>query len=192
VSWDLWFAAAWGLWIVSWVLASLWSSPIVSRPPARWELAYRIPTAIGAALMFFDLGRRHAGAALWPLPDLTQGLLLALALAGFGFAWWARVTLGALWSGSVSRKEEHAVVETGPYALVRHPIYTGLILALLATAFYRAELTSLVGCLIIIVATFGKARLEEGFLRRELGAEAYDGYARRVPMLVPIPWRRTG
>jgi protein-S-isoprenylcysteine O-methyltransferase Ste14 len=105
--------------------------------------------------------------------------------AGILFTWWARIHIGRLWSGSITRKEDHHVVDTGPYALVRHPIYTGLILALLATAAAQATANALAGAVLLNVGFWLKARAEERFLMAELGADAYDAYRRRVPMLVP-------
>jgi protein-S-isoprenylcysteine O-methyltransferase Ste14 len=111
--------------------------------------------------------------------------LVAVAIAGFAFTWWARLHLGRLWSSSVTRKADHHVVETGPYAIVRHPIYTGLLFAIAATVGMRASLATLAAAFLIVSGIYVKARLEEEFLRAELGADAYDAYARRVPMLIP-------
>ena len=102
------------------------------------------------------------------------------------FAWWARIHLGRLWSGTITRKENHHVVDSGPYALVRHPIYTGLIAAIAATAAAQATVTGLLGAALIAFGLWLKARVEEDFLTAELGADAYGAYRGRVPMLVPF------
>ncbi len=94
--------------------------------------------------------------------------------------------MGALWSGAIVRKEGHHIVETGPYALVRHPIYTGLIVAIFATAAAQATVTGLIGAALVAIGLWLKARVEERFLTAELGADAYAAYRRRVPMLVPF------
>src|SRR5262245_7695335 len=99
--------------------------------------------------------------------------------------WWARIHLGQLWSSSVTRKEHHRVVDTGPYAIVRHPIYTGLLLAIIGTVLLRGTIISLTGSALMAAGIYIKARLEEEFLHQQLG-EPYDAYARRVPMLVPF------
>jgi protein-S-isoprenylcysteine O-methyltransferase Ste14 len=114
-------------------------------------------------------------------------MLDAAALCGFAFTWWARMHLGQLWSSSVTRKTNHQVVDTGPYALVRHPIYTGVIVATVATAVQRGTALSLTGAALMILGWYVKARLEERFLREQLGPDNYDAYARQVPMLVPLP-----
>jgi protein-S-isoprenylcysteine O-methyltransferase Ste14 len=112
--------------------------------------------------------------------------MVAVAAGGFLFAWWARIYLGGLWSGSITRKEGHTVVDTGPYRIVRHPIYTGILTAAVATAVTTGTAHAILGALLLIVGYWMKARLEESFLREQLGAEAYDSYRRRVPMLLPF------
>jgi protein-S-isoprenylcysteine O-methyltransferase Ste14 len=91
-----------------------------------------------------------------------------------------------LWSASVTRKENHRIIDTGPYALVRHPIYTGIILASVATTAVKGSGFAVAGLAIIVVGYWMKARLEERFLREELGARAYDAYARKTAMLIPF------
>jgi protein-S-isoprenylcysteine O-methyltransferase Ste14 len=115
---------------------------------------------------------------------------VAVVLAGLLFTWWARVHLGRLWSSSVTRKADHHVVDTGPYGIVRHPIYTGIILASLATAGMRGTALAWLGAGVMTTGWVIKARLEEEFLRDQLGTETYGEYARRVPMLVPHPGRK--
>jgi protein-S-isoprenylcysteine O-methyltransferase Ste14 len=112
--------------------------------------------------------------------------MAALTLAGFAFCWWARIHLGRLWSGHITRKEGHRIIDTGPYAFVRHPIYTGIILASFATAIEKGTAVALTGAAIMTIGWYIKARIEERFLREELGAADYDSYAHRVAMLVPF------
>ena len=82
-------------------------------------------------------------------------------------------------------KESHQIVDTGPYGLVRHPIYTGLIVAGAATAMLEAKALSLLGYALMVGGLWIKARLEERFLKAELGEAAYVAYARRTGMLLP-------
>ena len=85
------------------------------------------------------------------------------------------------------RKEDHRIVDTGPYSIVRHPIYTGLIWAIAVSAVAVGTILSMLGIGVVILGFWLKARLEERFLMQELGPEAYDGYRHRVPMLLPLP-----
>jgi protein-S-isoprenylcysteine O-methyltransferase Ste14 len=173
---------AWIAWLISWFAAAAWSNRTIKRPTVRREVVYRVVTMIGAILMFNGGSRR---AVVWqPNPSIAW-LLFALTLAGFAFIWWARLHLGRLWSSSVTRKEHHHIVDTGPYAVVRHPIYAGLLLAIVATMLARLTPGTIAGAALISAGIYVKARLEEEFLREQLG-EAYVAYARRVPMLVPF------
>lgn len=178
---------AWLAWLLSWFLAAGWSRTTERRPSPRAEGAYRVVTVVGAILLF-DLHRSWAWtmARVWrPTPE-TEWMLVAVTLCGFLFAWWARLTLGALWSSGVTRKVDHEIVSAGPYRIVRHPIYSGLLLSVLATAALRGTAAAGAGAACFVIGWVIKARLEERFLRRELGEDRYDAYARRVPMLVPF------
>jgi protein-S-isoprenylcysteine O-methyltransferase Ste14 len=131
---------------------------------------------LAAAAWSGETVRRPDGAA-WPFVAVTGG--------GVVLAWWARVHIGRLWSSTITRKAEHHVVDTGPYALVRRPIYSGLTLSAVATALLMGTPTACAGGAVMALGWYVKARLEARFLREQLGA-AYEAYARRVPMLVPF------
>lgn len=189
----------WDFWLVTWIAASLWSNRTVKRPGVSREIRYRVLALLGFALLFASplyIMHNHwhfgeppgiLGWRLRPHPAAAIGwAMVALAALGIAFAWWARVHLGRLWSGSITRKQEHRVVDSGAYAIVRHPIYTGLLTAAIATAGATGTVHTVLGALVLIVAYWMKATLEEHFLREELGPEAYDSYRRRVPMLVPF------
>ena len=178
--------ALWLAWAVSWVAASVWSSRAEKRPALGKELWYRLVLAAGG-LIFAVPSSRPGQIRLWPLMNLPSVWgCIAVATLGFAFTWWARVYLGDLWSGWVTKKADHHIVDSGPYGIVRHPIYTGLLLAVLATMVAKGTVFGLIGSLVIALGIWMKARLEEQFLRGELGSEAYDSYRRRVPMLVPF------
>ena len=178
---------AWVAFFVSWFIAAFWADPAARRPGLGAESLYRVVTFVGAVLLFGIYGHSYRGPGrLWFFPDDVEWVLFGVAVLGFLFAWWARVYLGRLWSSSVTRKADHHVVDSGPYAIVRHPIYTGILLAAIATAAQKGTLWAVTGVLIWTLGFWIKARLEERFLREQLGAEAYDSYRRRVPMLVPF------
>lgn len=176
--------AAWVLWVVSWVVAARWSSRPAKRPLVGEEAAYYILMVIGIVLMFVQFRDPSDWALLWITPLWLQWVLVGVQVAGLAFTWWARLHLGTLWSARVTRKEGHRIVDTGPYGLVRHPIYTGLIVALVATVLAFAGWINLAGVAILIVSFVLKAKLEERFLKQELGAAGYEAYQRRVPMLI--------
>jgi protein-S-isoprenylcysteine O-methyltransferase Ste14 len=185
----------WIIWAVSWLVAAFWSSRAQNRLGFGAEAAYRALTLSGFFLLFATGPRSVTAhrlvpsswaAPLWTLPDSAAWAMVGVGVAGFAFAWWARIHLGALWSGSITRKAEHRIVDTGPYGLVRHPIYTGLIAAAAALAAVKASPIAIAGFALMTVGYWLKGRMEENFLRSELGAEGYDAYRKRVPMLVPF------
>jgi protein-S-isoprenylcysteine O-methyltransferase Ste14 len=178
--------AAWIVWLISWLAAAAWSDRTVRRPAVRREVLYRVLTLAGAMLMFgFNPDGERADTPLWSVASGIGWVLAGVVMCGFVFVWWARIHLGQLWSSSVTRKEHHHVVDTGPYAIVRHAIYTGLLLAIIATMLLRGTILTVTGSTLIAMGIYVKARVEEEFLRQQLG-ESYDAYARRVPMLVPF------
>ena len=181
----------WLAWWISWMAAAAWSDRVVKRPATRHQIVYRLLAGLGAVLLFGTYGRDlRAGMILWRTPIALAWPLVAVVFAGLLFTWWARIHLGRLWSSSVTRKADHHVVDTGPYGIVRHPIYTGIILASAATAAMRGTVLAWLGACVMTTGWVIKARLEEEFLREQLGAETYGEYARRVPMLAPLPGRR--
>jgi protein-S-isoprenylcysteine O-methyltransferase Ste14 len=121
----------------------------------------------------------------WYVGESTGWLLAGLTAAGFAFCWWARIHLGRLWSSAVTRKHDHHIVDTGPYRIVRHPIYTGIMFASFATAAAIGTPGGVVGAAIMSLGWYVKARVEERFLREQLGAQAYDAYAQKTAMLIP-------
>ena len=179
------FGLLWLAWAISWGIAAFWADRAENRPPLRDEILYRVLLVASALLIFWPAGRARFG-LLWFTPPPLGWTLLVVAVFGIAFAWWARVSLGRLWSGNVTRKADHHVVDTGPYSLVRHPIYTGLLLALYATAIDHGTVMALVGAVVATVSIVIKAQLEERFLSAELGQETYAAYRDRVPMLVPF------
>lgn len=176
----------WVAWLVSWIVAAFWSSRAERRAGMAEELSYRFFMIVGGVLLFVPARGVHGSLRLWQVGWNGAWICAGLTAVGFAFCWWARIHLGLLWSGRVTKKADHHIVETGPYALVRHPIYTGLLLAIGATMVAKGTLYGVAGAAAIMLSIAMKARLEERFLRNELGSAAYDGYARRVPMLVPF------
>ncbi|MER9583598.1 isoprenylcysteine carboxylmethyltransferase family protein [Mesorhizobium sp. M0276] len=175
----------WLIWVVSWAAAAFWADKASKRAGFRAEAPYRAALMTGTILLFIPAHNYVGRLRLWS-PNLAEAwICVALIAVGFALCWWARLHLGRLWSGTVTAKAGHRVVDTGPYGLVRHPIYTGLLLAILATMAAKGTVWGVAGALLLTIGIVMKAKLEECFLRSELGS-AYDDYIRRVPMLVPF------
>ena len=182
-----------GLWL-SWILYWLWAARH-AKPNARLEtvgsrLLHAVPLLVAVALLWVDrvpvafLGARIFPATLWPF---WIGALLTTL--GMLFSVWGRVHLGRNWSAVVTVKENHELIDTGPYALVRHPIYTGLIAAIVGSAVARNDWRGVLAVLIAGAALWGKLRLEERWMTEQFGSR-YVAYARRVPALIPFAkWR---
>ena len=166
--------AAWLFFLGYW----LWSARRL-KPSTRAEPAlprffkYWLPIILAILLMWPNawldgnvLGRRI-------LPDTYALALLGLLLivAGVLFACWARYILGSNWSSEVQLKQDHELIERGPYRYVRHPIYTGILLALLGTVVLLGEWRALLGFVIMFVSFWRKLRLEERSEERRVGKE---------------------
>jgi protein-S-isoprenylcysteine O-methyltransferase Ste14 len=108
----------------------------------------------------------------------------AITTGGLLFSVWGRRHLGKNWSQAVTVKKGHELITSGPYALVRHPIYTGLLLAFIGSAVARGEWRGLIAVALVFGALWNKLRLEEKWMRAQFG-ESYEAYSRRVAALVP-------
>jgi protein-S-isoprenylcysteine O-methyltransferase Ste14 len=179
-------ALIWIAWLISWAIGAFFSARTEKHVRTWDSRAYRIPILAGAILLTPWTAELLGEQPLWNPGNTATYVLAVLTLAGTLFTWWARIHLGRFWSNAITRKEGHRVIDTGPYGLVRHPIYTGLIGAMSATAIAVGTVTALLGAFLIAIGLWQKARMEEGFLTSELGADAYGPYCRRVPMLIPF------
>ena len=110
---------------------------------------------------------------------------IALTILGTSFAAWARLHLGGNWSAAIALKKDHTLVRSGPYALVRHPIYTGLAVAMLGSAIAFGHIAGFFGAIVAFAAFLAKARGEESVLLAQFG-DAYAQYARAVHIMIPF------
>jgi protein-S-isoprenylcysteine O-methyltransferase Ste14 len=169
------------------MFAALWSARTVktTRPGERSvELLLTLAGLFALMSPNFPGTSRELSAPLYSLGIIPAELLVALVACGFVFCWWARIHLGKMWSANITLKEEHRIIDTGPYALVRHPIYTGILLSAWATAAAHGSEQAFLGAALMTLGFYLKARREEKLLIAELGP-SYEAYRRRVPMLVP-------
>jgi protein-S-isoprenylcysteine O-methyltransferase Ste14 len=116
---------------------------------------------------------------LWPF-----WLGAAVTVSGLLFAVWAREHLGRNWSSAVSIKQDHELITTGPYAAVRHPIYTGILGGFLGVAIALSEVRGFVVFVLMFFVFWAKLRTEEKWMRSQF-AETYAKYVHRTAALVP-------
>jgi protein-S-isoprenylcysteine O-methyltransferase Ste14 len=130
--------------------------------------------------------------ALRPGPELDAPAVLrwlgvALSVLGVAFSLWSIVTLGRHYDLVLEVHRDHELIRRGPYALVRHPVYTGLGLHFAGACLATGNLLLIAGTMFVSYPAFyARARAEEALLRGRFGPE-YEAYAREVPMLVPMP-----
>jgi protein-S-isoprenylcysteine O-methyltransferase Ste14 len=168
-----------------WVMMRFTTKKVKKRESA-WEFAqHAVFALLGFWLIFENSWKWHP--IQWKLLSevpVVWGTGLVLTAAGVAIAIWARVSLGGNWSGAVTLKDEHELVGTGPYRWIRHPIYTGILLAAFGSAMIKGHVRGLIGFSILWVMFYFKARREESFLRQEFGA-GFEEHARRTGMFLP-------
>lgn len=180
------FPALWLAWVLYWRLASHGTKVTERKEPWGSRLSHILPLLLAAIMLWAD----HMPIHFLNVPLLHLGpwqfWVAALVTAtGLAFTAWARVHLGRNWSGTVTIKQDHELIMTGPYALVRHPIYTGLLFAFIGTGFARGDWRGVVAVVLAWLALWRKLRIEERWMAEQFG-ERYEDYKRRVPALVPF------
>jgi protein-S-isoprenylcysteine O-methyltransferase Ste14 len=178
----------WLIWILIWIAAAFSAARTAEKAARSERFGERVLLTAGAVLMF--LHPSTFGVLLQPLlpmPAWVPWLGVAVTALGLGVAVWARVKLGRLWSGTAAIKVQHTIVRSGPYGVARHPIYSGILLALLGTAVTRHTLGALLGLVLLVVGLLLRIRHEEHLLIDHFGDE-YRRYQREVPAVVPHLW----
>jgi protein-S-isoprenylcysteine O-methyltransferase Ste14 len=184
--------ALWLAWLLYWAVAAIGAKATVREESFASRLSHTVPLAVGVALLaalrlpVAWLTARFVPHATgwWGLGVIFVGLGLAISVA-------ARLSLGANWSSMVTLKQHHELIHIGPYRWVRHPIYAGLLLAVLGTAIALGEWRGVIALVLVTVAFQRKIAVEERFLTRHFG-EAYTRYRREVSSLVPLLRRDAG
>ena len=171
---------------VVWLIGALASRQAVRREGLRSRILHM--AIMAAAFFSFYSVRLRVGPLTWrflPPSPLVEWAGFALTVAGCAVAVWARLLLGGNWSASVTVKRDHRLIREGPYTIVRHPIYSGFLLALLGTALALDELCGLIGLALAFTGWRMKSRLEENFMVAQFGAD-YVAYEREVKALIPF------
>jgi protein-S-isoprenylcysteine O-methyltransferase Ste14 len=188
------FPVIWVVFLVYWRLMAANVKATTRTEPAASQMIRAILFLTAIVLLSFpNIPVPWLYRFLWPYGTATMwgGAFLsfwggaAITVAGLLFSIWARVYLGRNWSHAVTIKEGHELITSGPYALARHPIYTGLLTGFLGTAIAIAQVRGALAFAMVFIPLLLKLRLEERFMREQFG-EKYEAYARRVKALVPF------
>lgn len=184
ISWNT-VAALWLIFCIYWAVSAL----AVKRTKQTEPVGYRFGTvAVLAAGAFLIFSRRaHFGvlsSRFLPERAWIQAVAIVMIALGVAIAIWARRHIGQYWSARVTLKEDHQLIRSGPYARVRHPIYSGLLLAMIGTAVSVGEWRAVVGVLLVFLAHWQKALREEKLLAGQFGS-TYQEYCSRTGSLIP-------
>jgi protein-S-isoprenylcysteine O-methyltransferase len=176
----------WMALVLVWLVSALRTKRTIQRQSSASQLLYTAILVVGVYLIFAKgtgipwLDRQLV---LVGIPITLVGLVTVLM--GVVFSIWARVMLGGNWSNSVTVKEDHTLVRRGPYRIVRHPIYSGILLGMIGSALQRGEIRSFVGIVICGLSFWLKTRAEEQFMVQRFGEE-YLQYCHQVKALAPF------
>lgn len=183
-----WVGMLWIGFLVLWTAAAL----IQKRTLRRQSTLSRLLQLSLAVIVYMLLANPRLNVGLLAHPFMPGNMVfslvgLGLMILGFAFSICARVFLGGNWSAAVTVKKDHELVRNGPYALVRHPIYTGTLLALLGTVIILHGIRGLLAFAVALLALRMKSHREEVLMTKQFGAE-YTEYSKRVKALIPFVW----
>jgi protein-S-isoprenylcysteine O-methyltransferase Ste14 len=182
------FGIACDLWLllcVVWLFGFFTAKPDARTQSLGSRLIELGPTLLAFSLVFTSYFRSGWRARPFvPHNDVTGTIGLLMVLLGVAFSIWARLQLGGNWSGTVSVKEGHTLIRRGPYTIVRHPIYSGLLVAYIGVAMIVGEMRGLLGVGILLFSFWLKSRTEERFMLEQFGAD-YSQYQHQVKALIP-------
>jgi protein-S-isoprenylcysteine O-methyltransferase Ste14 len=188
MQWDVqhYINAVWLLVAIYWAVGVVRAKPAVRRESTLSSALHVVMGCAAVALVWDSatgigfLGHRLTSAAAW-----AQWLGLAVTICGCAFAIWAKACLGSNWSAMVTVKQNHELILRGPYGVVRHPMYSGFLLALAGTAIAVGEIRAFIGLGLAFITFFIKSAAEERFMREEFSDE-YARYSQRVGRLIPF------
>jgi protein-S-isoprenylcysteine O-methyltransferase Ste14 len=185
---QFWFdlcAYCWLAFIAYWLVSALKGKEAKRTETRQERMRHSLPMLAAYILTFVPVS--HYGVLGARIVSASAALGIAgavMTVAGVGLAIWARWHLGTNWSSTVSIRADHELIHTGPYRTIRHPIYTGMLLAFAGTALALGEVRGVLAFVIVLAAFYFKARKEENFLTQEFG-ERFAERARRTGMFLP-------
>ncbi|HEX4486666.1 MAG TPA: isoprenylcysteine carboxylmethyltransferase family protein [Terriglobales bacterium] len=182
--WHILVVLPWGVFVTYWIAGSTKTRANAQKEPFLSRFVILLMEFAGYLLVFapinFGMLRMH----VIPRTIPTAILGVACTWAGIGLAIWARYHLAEYWSARITIKEGHQLIRTGPYQRLRHPIYTGLILATVGSALVIDHWRCVLGVLLITVGYCFKAKREENMLGQQFG-EAFQEHRKHTGFLFP-------
>jgi protein-S-isoprenylcysteine O-methyltransferase Ste14 len=182
---EAFFPVVWITFLVYWRIKALGTKTTQRTEPAASAILRALTFVIVIVMLSTTriplpwLYRQLWPSGLWPF-----WIGAAVTVLGLLFAVWARHHLASNWSSAVTIKQGHELITTGPYARVRHPIYTGILAGFLGTAIALSQVRGVLGFVLIFVVLWAKLRMEEEWMRSQFG-ETYTTYVHRTAALVP-------
>jgi protein-S-isoprenylcysteine O-methyltransferase Ste14 len=176
----------WIIFVVVWLLGAISTKRTIYRESSTERAVYWLVLVIGYFLVI-------ESSSLPPpfdwhvVPHTTSSAWIGafLCVSGLVFAIWARVILGRNWSGVITLKEGHELIERGPYRIVRHPIYTGILAMFAGTAIATGYFGGFLGLLLVFVSFWLKLKREEDLMLKHF-PDKYAAYQRRVKRIIPF------
>jgi protein-S-isoprenylcysteine O-methyltransferase Ste14 len=174
----------WIAWVVYWVIMAFTAKRTIER---GGFIGYRLLTLVLIVVLVATGRLLHVSSQSQPWQTtLALGVVTdCIVVAGAAFTVWARITLGRNWSAEVTFKQDHELIASGPYALARHPIYTGLIAMALGTAVNYGRAIGFALLIALCGGLWWKARQEERIMSRHF-PDAYAEYKMRVRAIIPF------
>lgn len=177
--------ALWILFYSYWAISAIGVKKSVRGRPWLESACLRILLAI-IALVLFRVFHVFVRVPVRSSNSIADGVGVCLCLAGQGFAVWARRHLGRNWGIPMSLKEGHELITTGPYRYLRHPIYTGILLAMLGSSIAVGRVW-LVVLMVVGLFLIYSARTEEQLMMQAFPRE-YPEYKKKTKALIPFVW----
>jgi protein-S-isoprenylcysteine O-methyltransferase Ste14 len=178
--------ACWIIFVLVWLLGAVSTKRTIYRESSAERARYWLALVIGYFLVIKSSGLPFPlDWLVVPRTTASASIGVFLCVSGLLFAIWARVILGRNWSGVVTLKEGHELIERGPYRVVRHPIYTGILAMFAGTAIAIGYFGGFVGLLLVFVSFWLKLKREEDLMLKHF-PDKYAAYQRRVKRIIPF------
>ncbi len=182
---EAFFPAVWTIFLLYWQIKAAGNKATQRLEPAFSRMLRALTFMVAIVLLSTPrIPLPWLYVQLWPSGYWAFWVGAAVTVAGLLFAVWARAHLGRNWSRSVTIKQDHELITTGPYAVARHPIYTGILAGFVGTVIALGQVRGVIAFVLVFLVIWAKLRMEERWMRSQFG-ETYAAYAGRTAALVP-------